>query len=122
MPIWPYRYRRENLCQFGRIVIDGRIYASDLIIYPDGHIEDSWHRQNGHMLSIDDINQLIASEPEIIVAGTGIFGRMKPERDLEKLLHRMDIRFISKPNKKAMKLYNELSPTTVTGACFHLTC
>ena len=109
-------------CSFGVIVIEGKQYTSDLIIYPDGHIEDSWYRRKGHTLSSDDISKLIESKPEVIIAGTGVSGLMKPEPGLDKLLFKKGIRFIAQPNQKAMKIYNELSSTKRVGACFHLTC
>ena len=44
---------------FGQMVIDGTMYTSDLIIYPDGRVTDSWWRQSGHRLSSVDIDGLI---------------------------------------------------------------
>ena len=109
-------------CSFGSIVIDGKQYFSDLIIYPDGHVEDSWRRKSGHRLSSHDIRKLIESESEIIIAGTGINGLVIPEKELEKSLSQKGIRFIAAPNRNAMEMYNELSTDKRTGACFHLTC
>ncbi len=111
----------EN-CEFGIIVVDGKKYTSDLIIYPDSHAEDNWRRKSGHRLSSDDIEKLIKSEPEAIVAGTGISGMMVPEKELEQLLEQKGIRFIAEPNREAMKVYNELLQKSKVGACFHLTC
>ncbi|MDY6791928.1 MAG: MTH938/NDUFAF3 family protein [Thermodesulfobacteriota bacterium] len=107
---------------FGFMVISGTKYSSDLVIYPDGHVEDLWRRKQGHMLSSDDIDRLIKSEPEIIVAGTGVSGLMKPEKRLEKLLNQKGIKFISQPNQKAIQVYNNLCLNNRVGACFHLTC
>jgi len=42
---------------FGKIVIDRKIYRSDLIIY-DNKIEDNWRRQEGHSLCADDIKTI----------------------------------------------------------------
>ncbi len=109
-------------CDFGSIVIDGKRYSSDLIIYPDGHVADSWYRKVGHRLSSDDIESLIESEPEIIIAGTGASGLMRPEEGLEKQLRQKGIELLPAPNKRAMELYNQLSLNKKVGACFHLTC
>jgi len=109
-------------CTFGRIVVNGKEYTSDLIIYPDGHIEDHWWRKSGHRLSSGDIDKLIQSKPDVIVAGTGVSGLMKPEQTLEKLLHQQGIKFIAEPNKKAMKIFNKLLSKERVSACFHLTC
>ena len=107
---------------FGFIVINGTKYTSDLVIYPDGHIEDLWRRKRGHRLSAVDIDRLIKSEPEFIVAGAGMNGLMKPEKQLEKLLNKKGITFISRPNQEAIKAYNSLLLKNEVGACFHLTC
>ena len=109
-------------CSFGSIVIDGKQYFSDLIIYPDGHIVDSWRRKSGHRLSSNDISKLIESEPEVIIAGTGINGLVTPEKELEKILSQKGIQFIAASNHNAMEIYNELSTDKRIGACFHLTC
>lgn len=109
-------------CSFGLIVIDGQKYTSDLIIYPDGYVEDYWRRQSGHILSSDDIDKLIKSEPEVIVSGTGVSGLMKPEKALIKLLAHKGIEFVADSNQKAIKIYNELLSKKRVGACFHLTC
>ena len=107
---------------FGFIVINGTKYTSDLVVYPDGHVEDSWRRKSGHRLSIGDIDRLIKSEPEVIIAGSGVSGLMKPEKELKKLLNQKRIKFISQPNQEAIKVYNNLLLKNRVGACFHLTC
>ncbi len=112
-----------DACSFGKMVINHRTYTSDLIIYPDGRVVDSWWREKGHRLSSSDISQLILSEPEVIVAGTGISGMMKPETGLENLLNQKGIQFHSGPNHEAVELYMKLSSKKKKiGACFHLTC
>ena len=113
--------RIEN-CAFVSIVIDGKRYTSDLVIYPDGRIEGPWYRKRGHILSSEDIEELIKSDPEVIIAGTGVNGLVKPEKELEKLLDKNGIEFHSAPNGKAMGIYNEISSKKNVGACFHLTC
>ena len=107
---------------FGLIVINGKQYTSDLIIYPDGRIADSWWRKSGHRLSIDDIGELVESAPEVIIVGTGVNGLMKPDTGLEKTLSKMGIELISLPNPEAIEIFNALSSEKRVGACFHLTC
>jgi hypothetical protein len=107
---------------FGSIVVDGRKFTSDIIIYPDGRIEASWWRKAGHRLASDDIGELIRSGLDVIIVGTGSSGLMKPEKELEKLLQQRGIEFISVLTRKAVKIYNDLSSKKNVGACFHLTC
>jgi hypothetical protein len=113
---------RIDTFAFGSIVIDGRKYTSDLIIDPDGRVATSWRRKRGHRLSSDDINEIIDSQPEVIIAGIGVYGLVKPEKDLKKMLQKKGIAFFPARNKKAMELFNELSSERRIGACFHLTC
>ena len=109
-------------CSFGAMVIDGKRYSSDLIIYPDGRVKDSWRRKEGHRLYPQDIPTLIKSKPEIIVAGTGVSGRMHPDRSLTELLTSLGIELVAEANQSAVQHYNALTKTRVVGACFHLTC
>ena len=108
--------------EFGSIVIDGKRYTSDLIIYPDGRVVTSWRRKSGHRLSGDDIVELVDSQPEVIIAGTGVSGLVKPEKELQETLQKKSIEFLAAPNQKAMELFNDLSSKKRIGACFHLTC
>jgi hypothetical protein len=107
---------------FGSLVIDGKKYTSDLVIFPDGHVVDSWRRKSGHRLSGDDIRALIESKPDVIIAGTGVNGLVIPEKELEKKLSQKGIDFIYAPNQSAIEHYNELMTKKSVGACFHLTC
>ena len=109
-------------CSFGSMVIGGRNFSSDLVIYPDGRVVDNWRRERGHRFSLNDIALLIESEPEVIVAGTGTRGLMKPKAGLAELLSQKNIVFLSAPNQKAMNLYNEKIIRKKAGACFHLFC
>ncbi len=107
---------------FGHITIDGTAYSSDLIIYPDGTVADGWWRKSGHRLEAADIEGLIAASPEVIVAGTGNSGLMKPDPQLEEELHRKNIELVARPSAEAADIYNRLAGQRKTGACFHLTC
>jgi hypothetical protein len=107
---------------FGSLVLDGRTYTSDLIIYPDGRVRDGWRRARGHRLSVEDIAGLVETAPDLIVAGTGVNGRVRPDPDLEERLTREGIRLHAWPNEKAATVFNERAGAERVGACFHLTC
>jgi len=108
---------------FGTMTIDGRTFTSDLFIFPDGRVKDGWWRQRGHALYIDDILALVDTAPQLIVAGTGTSGRMRPEADLSPLLAERGIDFIAEPNPRAVEIYNSKRAGGLkVGACFHLTC
>lgn len=110
-------------CRFGSMTIEGRRFGSDLMIFPNGDIRADWRRAAGHRLCMADIEELVAAQPQILVVGNGIFGRMKPEQDLEQLLNQRGIRMLMARTKAAAQLYNETRRTQpMVAACFHLTC
>jgi hypothetical protein len=55
--------------EFGRIVIDGREETRDLIILPDRVVRD-WWRQEGHVLVVDDLGEVLDELPTHLVVGT----------------------------------------------------
>lgn len=107
---------------FGTMVIEGETYRSDLIIYADGRVKAGWRRRAGHRLSCGDICDLTQGGVDVIVAGTGVSGRMKPDEDVHRELQQRGIEFIALPNDEAVVLYNRLSTKRRVIACFHLTC
>lgn len=116
-----------NSYAFGKMEIDGNSYNFDLIILPGGRVKDNWYRQSGHTLTLDDLSQLTDARPELIIAGTGAYGRMALAPGLSKTLAQMGIQIRALKTAEAVDLYNQMlkekttAPQTL-GACFHLTC
>ncbi len=105
------------------MTIRGRTYTSDLIIFPDGRVVDSWRRGGGHRLALEDISELVTARPQVIVAGTGIYGLMRPEEDLKHSLAQHHIQLQAVRTKSAAKAFNEaIQAGLKVGGCFHLTC
>ncbi len=107
---------------FGSIQVDGKRYTTDIIIYPNGRVADNWWRKHGHRLSLADIEDLIAAEPELIVIGSGVYGRMLPETGLEEALRARGIMLVMDATGNAITRFNDLQPTRRIGGGFHLTC
>ena len=107
---------------FGSIQVDGKRYTTDILIYPDGRVSDNWLRKHGHRLAIKDIEDLVAAEPETIVIGTGVYGRMLPEPGLAKALKDRGIELVMDPTGEATARFNRLRSTRKVGGGFHLTC
>ena len=107
--------------KFGRIVIDGRQYDSDIIIFDDRTKED-WRRKTGHTLHIDDIAEAISEKPEILIIGTGTFGRVKVPPEVAKTVAQNSIELIARPTKEACRLYNQYHEKKKVIAVLHLTC
>jgi hypothetical protein len=110
-------------CGFGFMTIDGQRYDSDLMIFPDGRILDHWWRQRGHRFSLNDLEALIATRPEVLIAGTGIYGLVKIDPGLRQALSRDGIELIAKRTKKAVQAFNQaIQRQGNIAGCFHLTC
>ncbi len=107
---------------FGHITIDGINYTKDVIIYPDGSILNPWWRNQGHVLEMDDIRDLIAAAPDIVICGTGAMGVMRPAAELKEHLAARNIKFIAQKSSGAVETYNQMSKNNKVGGCFHLTC
>jgi hypothetical protein len=107
---------------FGSIQIDGRTYNTDILVYPDGRVVDNWWRRHGHRLALEDLEALLAVEPDVIVIGAGVYGRVQPEPELEKTLQKRGVALVMEPTAEAVARFNELQPRHKTAAGFHLTC
>jgi len=108
---------------FGEMVIDGKPYNKDLIIFPDGKVFHPWRRKEGHRVAVSDIDELLKSKLDVLVIGTGNPGLMKPESGLLSRAETLGIKLAVSPTKDAVSKYNKLAKTRKeVGACFHLTC
>lgn len=110
--------------EFGSIVINGKKYTKDLMIFPE-KIFDNWWRKEGHVLNVDDLMEILKqkTKPEILVVGTGYYGIMKISPEVNEVLKSQAIELIAQPTKEACQTFNKLLGTNkrVVGA-FHLTC
>jgi hypothetical protein len=107
--------------RFGRIIIDGITYGSDVLVYPE-RVDDRWWRQESHRLSLEDVQKVVRAHPRIFVVGTGYFGRMKIDPAVSETLKREGISLVAERTAKACKLYNQLRDTGMIVAAMHLTC
>jgi hypothetical protein len=108
--------------RFGRIVIDGREYKNDVMIY--GNEVEGWWRDCGHQLQLRDLNWVLEQEPqpEVIVLGTGRYGMMSVRHDVIVTLEERGIETVVRNTKEACETYNELVDSNRVAAALHLTC
>lgn len=106
---------------FGRMVIDGKTYTSDVIVYPED-INSSWWRKKGHYLQEEDLTDVIAARPDVLVIGTGHSGIMQvPKKTVDAVRSKGIDVFVQKTGE-AVHLFNEQSKGRKTVGAFHLTC
>jgi hypothetical protein len=107
--------------RFGEIVISGKTYQNDVIIYGD-HVDSQWWRTQGHILEPDDIKQVIEARPNTVIFGTGQPGLMKVSQSTIAAMKKWKIEAIIMPTEQACKEYNRLAGERNVIACLHLTC
>jgi hypothetical protein len=106
--------------EFGRIIINGKEYLNDVILFPD-HLQTKWWRDEGHLLQMKDLEEVFATNPKILIVGCGHSGVMKIDPQVREYCKMNDIKLIDMPTGRAIQEYNRLSGPGVIGA-FHLTC
>jgi len=107
--------------QFGQIVISGKKYTSDVIIFPD-RVKENWWRKSGHRLCLEDIAEIITENPEVLVVGTGASGLVKVLPEVKQSLEAQGIKLIAEPTNEACNIYNQLCHSQRVVAALHLTC
>jgi len=103
---------------FGEIVINGKKFTNDVIIYPD-RIE-KWWRKQGHELNPEDITEIIKEKPDLLVIGTGANGCMEVKDVTRKILKQNNIEFTSARTDEACRIFNGTRGKII--AALHLTC
>ena len=107
---------------FGKIVIDGKQYTSDLIIFPS-RIMSGWWRKEGHRLHVNDLDEVVKEKAEVLIIGTGYSGLMKVPTETKEFVEKEGPELIIQPTKEACKTYNSLIKSgKKVIAALHLTC
>jgi len=106
---------------FGKIKVNGSVFRSDIIIYPD-RIDISWRRLEGHMVIPEDIALVLHCKPDILIIGTGFYGRMRVSPKAKEKIGEEGIELIVEKTGDAVKTFNEISNARKAIAALHLTC
>ena len=106
---------------FGRIIIDGKTYTTDVIIYPE-RVDPSWWRKEGHYLNKEDLSDIVKAKPDILVIGTGNMGVMQVPEVTIKYIEKQGIEVHVAKTGQAVEIFNELSSGKKVIGAFHLTC
>lgn len=106
---------------FGRIIIDGKRYNRDLIIFPN-RVRVGWWRKEGHRLQVEDLEEVLEAKPEVLVVGTGYYGEMMVPTETRKQVESGGIELIIEKTAEACKVFNHLSESRKVVAVLHLTC
>lgn len=105
---------------FGKMTVDGVVFDSDLIIFPE-RVKSSWWRAQGHYLQVGDLDEVLDYRPEVLVIGTGCSGRMDVADEVKKELEAAGIKYYIEKSSVAVEIFNKIDSRKKIGA-FHLTC
>jgi len=84
---------------------------------------EGWWREQGHRLSLSDLDEVFAADPSVLIVGTGMMGRVQVPAALRRDIKGRGIDLHVLPTGKAWELYNELvSSNCAVVAALHLTC
>ncbi|MBN2014899.1 MAG: Mth938-like domain-containing protein [Candidatus Altiarchaeota archaeon] len=112
---------RVDSYDFGRIVIDGKAYTSDVVMLED-HVESDWWRKEGHRLLVGDISEIIGRKPDLLIIGTGNSGMMSVPPETRKFIESRGVELIVERTGKACSTYNRMFGEKKVIAALHLTC
>ena len=108
--------------EFGKIAVGGSTYSADVIITPD-RVIDRWWRRQGHSLAIEDLDAVVLAQPDILVVGTGYYGRMQIPDETRNYLTEKGIELKDANTRDAVSEFNELQKEYARiVAALHLTC
>ena len=108
--------------RFGKMIINGNSYTSDLIIFTDS-IQTNWRRKKGHSVHMDDLKSIFDKNIETLVIGTGKYGLVEVPEEVIVELSSRNIDVLVEKSSEAVTRFNELveKKVKVAGA-FHLNC
>ena len=112
---------RIDSYRFGRLVADGEAHTKDVIILPD-RIVTGWWRQRGHTVLPDDLEEVLAARPDLLVVGLGAYRRMNVTAEARQTLEQAGIEVVAQSTKQACETYNQLRDQRAVAAALHLTC
>ncbi len=111
--------------EFGKIIINRKIYTSDIIICKDKVIAN-WWRKEGHNLCLDDIKDVVEkTKPKFLIIGCGANSVMNVSEEVKTYCSQNKIELYILNTYDAVSLYNKFvkeNKHLETVFCCHLTC
>jgi hypothetical protein len=113
---------RIETFSFGTITIDGEDYRNDLVLLPP-RVISGWWRKEGHKLSIEDLAEAIAYQPDVLVVGNGFSCMIRVPKSIIRDMESSGLRVEVFTTDQACHRFNALTEEgqKVAGT-FHLTC
>ena len=108
--------------EFGRIAVADKTYTTDVIVAPE-QVIDSWWRKQGHILQIEDLDDIVNAKPDMLIIGTGYYGRMQVPDVTKQYLEERGIKVLQAKTRDAVTEFNQLQKEYARiVAALHLSC
>ena len=106
--------------RFGELVVDGKVYYSDMIVWWDGECE---FVAKDHMLDMKVFSRLLRKKPVAVVIGTGEHGRVRISDHVRHVAGDRKVKLLEDTSEKAVEIFNGLAGTGKKVVAFiHTTC
>jgi hypothetical protein len=108
---------------FGCIRVDGIDYAEDVILLRSEVRSPWWRSAGGHVYAPTDLEEVVTAAPEIVVLGTGYFGRVMVLDETLTVFAEAGSEVIIEKTSRAVESFNQLAAEgRDVAAALHLTC
>ncbi len=105
--------------EFEKIVIDGREFGTDVMIYPNGKIK-KWKRKDEHDLRASDIKKIVKQHPTRVILGLGTVGNLNVRPKVYEMLKEAGIEILAYKTDKAIEIYKEQREEEGMAALLHI--
>lgn len=114
-----------NGTEFGKIIVDNKTYNYDITIDTNGVVSrrsrasEKWYGTH-HVICTEEIKDLLASKPQVLVIGLGQYKACRLEEGVERECEKYGTKLIAEPTLNAIKTFNETEARKA--GLFHVTC
>jgi polyphosphate kinase 2 (PPK2 family) len=105
--------------EFEEIVIDGKKFTSDVMIFPDGKVT-KWKRDSEHELQPPDVKKILKANPRTLILGLGTIGKLRVLPEVYEKLGEAEIEVMAFKTEKAIETYKELRRDGKIAALLHV--
>jgi hypothetical protein len=117
---------RVEKFNFGSIVIEGKKYGYDVLMFPDGSVKrrkGGFWKFGSHAIKKAEIEELLKAGPQVVVIGTGTRSKAKLASDAELMPKEAKIELLALPSREAVEKLNLLAQEGKrVSALVHITC
>ncbi len=108
--------------EFGLVVVNGKIYRSDVLVFWDGEVK-KLEVSVRHLFGMPEFREVEKRRPEVLIIGNGQYGLLEVSREVIDACDREGIKFFKMNSKEAIKKFNEiLREGRRVVAFIHVTC